>query len=220
MTDLCCLLAGLIRLLGPAALLIYWNRRTHARVFPAFVALAVCFPVFILGNAIRSGFHYSSPIFYYIQQGLLFGILEEGAKFIMLRFILTDYDDCTDAVTYSIGHGAYEEFGAGISCLSLIGKGTASPIILAVNFWAVIHSAVSGAAACIMILYGIRAGKSRIMLPAAIVFHAAGNIVLAAFIESAAVIITTLLTAAELYIAVRCWKAMQIPPINETEQQL
>jgi hypothetical protein len=71
-----------------------------------------------------------------------------------------------------------------------------------------------------MILYGIRAGKSRIMLPAAVAFHAAGNIVLAVFIESAAVIITTLLTAAELYIAVRCWKAMQIPPINETEQQL
>lgn len=220
MKDLSCLLAGLIRLLSPTLLLIFWRKRTKAKLFPAFAAFAVCFPVFILGNAIRSGFDYSTPISYYIQQGLLFGVLEEVIKFIMLRFILTDYDDSTDAVTYGIGHGAYEEMLAAFACLGLIGKGTAGSAILFVAVWSVIEGTVSVCAKTVMILYGIRTGKARIMLPAAIAFHAAGNISLALFFDAAAVTITTLLTAAEVYIAVRCREAMQIPPINETEQQL
>ena len=217
MTDVYCILAGLIRLLSPLLLLIYWHKRTGARFFPALIAFPVCFPVFILGNAIRSGFHYSTPISYYIQQGLLFGVLEECTKYIMMRFILTDYDDRRDAVTYGIGHGAYEEMLAAFTCFGLFGKGTAGSAILLVAVWSVIEGTVSVCANTVMILYGIRTGKTRIMLPAAIAFHAAGNAVLGIFIEPVAVPLATALTAAELYIAVRCWKAMQIPEVNDKE---
>ena len=220
MKDISCLLAGLARLLGPIVIMLLWRKRTKARLLPAVVALALCFPVFMLANALRSGFDYSSSISFYIQQGLLYAVFEETAKYIAMRFILSDYDECKDAVTYSIGHGAYEDLGGGVSCFKLIGKGIAHPMIFPLNFWALFEGTISGAASCIMILYGIRTDKARIMLPLAIVFHAVSSVVMNVFIELAAVIISTLLTGIKVYIALRCREAMQIPPINETEQQL
>ena len=214
MTDLNCIAAGLIRLLSPVLLLIFWHKRTRARVLPAAVALAACFPVFIFGNFIRSGFARDS-LWFYVEQGLLFGVLEEGAKFLIMRFALTDYDDRRDAVTYGIGHSAYEEVGAGLTCFGLIGEGTAASTIVLSGLWTVIEGTASCAAACIMILYGIRMGKSGIMLPLAIGFHAVGSAVLGIFIEPVAVILASLLTAAQWVIAYRCWQAMKLSHDDE-----
>lgn len=222
MKDLNCILAGLTHLLGPLLLLILWHKKTHAKLLPAPAALAACFPVFILGNAIRSGLDQSSPIFFYIQQGLLFGVLEECLKYMMLRFVLSDYDAREDAVTYGIGHSAYEEMLAAFACFGLIGKGTASSMILPIALWSVVIGTVSVCAKTVMILYGIREGKTGKMLTAAIAFHAAGNMSMGIFIDPVANTITVLLTAAEVYIAYRCWKAMQLPEMHddETEQRL
>ena len=222
MKDLNCILAGLTHLLGPLLLLILWHKKTHAKILPAPAALAACFPVFILGNAIRSGFDQSSPIFFYVQQGLLFGVLEECLKFMMLRFALSDYDAREDAVTYGIGHGAYEHILMAFTCFGLVGKGTAGAAISAIAVLLVIESALSVSATTMMILYGIREGKTGKMLTAAIAFHAAGNMSMGIFIDPVANTITVLLTAAEVYIAYRCWKAMQLPEMHddETEQRL
>ena len=125
MKDLSCYLAAMINLFGPLTLLILWHRKTGARFYPAIVAFITCIPVFFIGNAIRSGFSHSAPILYYIQQGILFGIFEEGAKFLVLRYFLTSYDRRTDAVSYGIGHGSYECLGCGIcesNCPKHIGK--------------------------------------------------------------------------------------------------
>ena len=122
MTDISCLLAGLVRIAIPIIALIIWRKKTGAKIYPAIVALLVCFPVFMLGGAIRSGFSYTVPFHYYLQQALLFGILEEGSKFLVLKFVLKSCDSRKDAVSYGIGHSAYEAFGGGIACLLLIGS--------------------------------------------------------------------------------------------------
>ena len=224
MDDLNCILAGLTRLLGPLVMLILWHKRSHAKLLPAPVALAACLPVFMLGNAIRSGFDYSSPLFYCIQQGLLFGILEEGLKYLMLRFALSDYDTREDAVTYGIGHGAYEEIGMAVNCFALVGKGTADTAIFVMAVLSVIESALSVSAKTLMILYGIREGKAGRMLLLAIILHAVGNMSMHIFVDFVSIIIVFILTAAEMCIACRCWKAMRIPlksdDRNETKHQL
>ena len=111
MTDLSCLLAGLTNLLGPLLLLIFWHKRTGARILPAPAALAVCLPVFIVAGAIRAGFDRSDYLSFYLQQALLYGIFEEGSKFVVLRWLLSSYDHRRDAVTYAIGHGSFESIG-------------------------------------------------------------------------------------------------------------
>jgi hypothetical protein len=44
-------------------MLTFWSKKTGARAFPAVAAFLVCFPVFIMGNAIRSGFDHSNAFF-------------------------------------------------------------------------------------------------------------------------------------------------------------
>lgn len=211
MTDLNCLLAGLTRLLSPLLLLILWRKKTGARLYPAIIAFLVCFPVFIIGGAIRSGFSHGDPIAYYIRQGLLYGVLEEGAKYLMLRYHLTSYDSRRDAVTYGIGHGAYEELCAGISCLGLIGSDRADPNIFWLNLWAAAEGAAFVIALTVLIFYGIQMDRSKFMLPIAIILHAVSNMTagIFSFSNSIVIILGTLLTAGICFAAYRCWRAMQ-----------
>ena len=209
MTDLNCLLAGLTRLLGPLLLLIFWHKKTGARIFPAPVALVVCFPVFIVAGAIRSGFDHSDWITFHIQQGLLYGIFEEGAKFLVLRYLLTNYDDRRDAVTYGIGHSAFEDIGAGFACFNLIGTGRADAEIFPVNLFSFIEGSAFVIAATVLIFYGIRMNKSRIMLPLAMFLHFISNFIGGALITSASMVLSLLTTAGMCYAAYRCYKAME-----------
>lgn len=216
MTDINCLLAGLTRLFSPLLLLLFWHKKTGARFYPAPIAFAVCLPVFFIGASIRSGFSHNDPLAYYIQQGLLYGILEEGAKFLVLSILLSSYDSRKDAVTYGIGHGAYEGFGAGLSCLGLIGLYTAAPDILLFNLWAVIEGSAFVIALTVLIFYGIYTGKSKVMLPIAMLLHAVSNAVIGIFTEPVAITIRTLLTAGICFAAYRCWQAMWSPYENES----
>lgn len=217
MTDLNCLLAGLIRLFGPTVLLILWHKKTGARFYPALIAFGICFPAFIIGNIVRSGFDRENIIAAYIKQGILFGILEEGAKFLMLRFHLTNYDSRKDAVTYGIGHNMLENFGGGMACLGLIGTGRAAPEILWINLWTFAEDALWTAALTIFIFYGIRTDKSKLMLPLAMLIHAVCNAVGGIFQFSTLIVVVfqTLVTTGICFAAYRCWKAMENPYEDE-----
>lgn len=218
MKDLSCLLAAMVNLFGPLVLLILWYKKTGTRLFPAVAAFLVCFPAFFIGNAIRSGFDRSSFIAFYIQQGLLFGILEEGTKYLMMRYFLTSYDNRKDAVTYSIGHGAYEELGIGISCLGLIGTGNASSDILFYQLMSVGVGAVSSAAVAVVILYGIQKERSVVTLPAAVISHAVLNASVGIFIEPVGLLLRTLIVGSMSYAGYRCWKSLKSPfeELNDT----
>jgi len=212
MQDFNCVLAGIARILGPVIMLVIWNKKTGARIFPAPVAFAVCIPVFIMGGAIRMGFNPNDFYSYYVKQGLLYGILEEGSKFLMLRYVLTSYSSCKDAVTYGIGHGAYEMFWGGIACLGLIGTGKAAPEIVFVNVFSVIEGIPFAAAMTVLIYYGISTGRTKIMLPLVILLHAFCNMVsgLFSFSTMIVVIFSSVTTAVICFAAYRCWKSIQL----------
>ena len=202
----------MVGLFGPPALLIFWHKKSGARLYPAMIALPVCFPVFLIGAVIRSGLSQENLFRFLILQALLYGILEESAKFLMLRFFLTDYDSPKDAASYGIGHSAYEEFGAGIRCLGLIGTGNAAPDILPMGIWSLAEGTAFTVGLTVLILFGIRTDRSKIMLPAAILLHALGNISGAIASYSAlAAILRILLTAGICFAAYRCRKALQEP---------
>jgi uncharacterized membrane protein YhfC len=218
MHDLSCVIAGLLNLFGPWTLLMLWHKRTGARLLPGPVAFAICFPVFFAGAAIRSGFSHDNFYAYYIQQGLLFGIFEEGAKYIALRYILTDYDSRKDAVSYGIGHSAYESFGAGFACFGIIGTGNAASDIVLGNLVSSIGGAIECAAMTVIIFYGIYTNKAKIYLPLVMLIHAFGNAMTGLFGFSRLIWFTLKIVVfvCVCYAAARCYKAMT--PAYETEE--
>ncbi len=111
------------------------------------------------------------PLCCYIMHGILFGILEEGTKYLMLRFFLTSYDRKENTLSYGIGHSAYEGFGSAISCLGLIGSGKAASDILSFQIMTVIDRTVFTISLTVLIFYGIKNGKSKVMLPAAMLLQ-------------------------------------------------
>lgn len=217
--DFSCFLSGMIRICTEPVLLFFWWKKKRARLFPALAALIVCFPVFMIANGIRNGFAHDEFYAAYLKQGLLYGIFEEGAKFLMLRFALESYDSRRDAVTYGLGHGYLESFFAGLSCFGLIGSGNAAPDILLVNLWSAIEGAASVTALTMIIFYGIRTGRSKITLPAAMLIHAFCNAFMGIFRFSTPIVIgvMTPVCAAVCYAAYRCWKALEDPYGDEYE---
>ena len=213
MTDFSCVLAGLVRILIPPVLIVLWCKKTGARLYPALIAVIVCFPAFIIGALVRSGFHTESVVGFALANGLLYGILEEGAKFLSLKFLLEDYDSRKDAVTYGLAHGYQENFFAGLSCFGLIGTGNAASDIFGVNLWTAFAGAAFAVGLTVLIFYGIQTEKSLIMLPAVIGLHAFTN---AAFrllyLDTPLVIfVDALVTAGVCYAAYRCWKNLRNP---------
>jgi uncharacterized membrane protein YhfC len=207
MTDLNCFLAGLVRILVPVLLLIFWHKRTGARILPALAAFLVCLPVFTIAGLIRTGFAQNDLISFCLKQGLLYGIFEEGSKYLALRFLLSSYDDRRDAVSYGTGHGAFECFSGGIACINLIGTGRAAPDILPVNLFAAVEGAAFSIALTVLIFYGIQTGRTKLMLPAAIFLHFISNATstLYSFSTSIIVIKSTVMTAGICYAAYRCF---------------
>ena len=208
MKDLGCVLAGLTRLFLPAALVVLWSKKAETKIHPAIAAFLACFPIFIIASAIRSGFSREDMIGFYVRQGILFGIFEEGGKFLMLRYILTSCKSRNDAVTYGIGHSAYELFGSGLSCFGLIGTGNAMSAIFPVAIFSVIEGALWTVGLTVIIFYGIDTGKSRITLPAAMLLHALCNMTHGILIESAAFDVNLLFYAVIFVCAYICWKKM------------
>ena len=211
--DIYCILTGLLKLSFFPVLLIVCHKKAGARLLPAFAALAACFPVFIAAGVIRSGFE-RQHIDFFIKQAVLYSIFEEGAKYLMLRFLLRSYDRPADAVSYGIGHGYFEEFGAAFTCFGLVGTGRAGHDIFWFNLFSVPVGAVSCIAVTVLIFYGIHNGKSIITLPAAMLLHFFGNISAALLMESAAIAVHLVLTAGAAFAAYKCCKAMEYPSRN------
>lgn len=207
MTDLNCLLAGLVQLLTPVLLLIFWHKKTGARILPAPAAFLVCLPVFTIAGLIRTGFAQGELLSFCIKQGLLYGIFEEGAKYLALRYMLTSYDSRRDAVTYGIGHGAFESFSGGMACINLIGTGRADPDILPVNLFSAIEGEAFAIALTVLIFYGIQTGRTKLMLPLAVFLHFISNATTTLYSFSTPVVLikSTVLTAGVCYAAYRCF---------------
>lgn len=207
MTDLNCLLAGLARLIVPVLLLIFWHKRTGARILPAPAAFLICLPVFTIAGLIRTGFAQGDLLPFCIKQGLLYGIFEEGAKYLALRYLLTSCDSRKDAVTYGIGHGAFEGFSGGLACINLIGTGRAAPDILPVNLFTAIEGEAFAIALTELIFCGIQTGRTKLMLPIAIFLHFISNATttLYSFSTPIVVIKSTVITAGVCYAAYRCF---------------
>ncbi|MBR4201413.1 MAG: YhfC family intramembrane metalloprotease [Oscillospiraceae bacterium] len=218
MLDLSCFLAGAVRLLGPVLLLLILCKKAGARIYPALIAFAVAMPAFIIAAMIRSGFSQEDLTVFALKRGLLYGIMEEGAKYIAIRFLLENYDSRKDAVTYGIGHGALEEFSAGMACFGLIGTGRAAPDMLFFNIWAIAEGTVFAVGLTVLIFYGIRTGKSKIMLPAAMLLHALGNAFNGIFFFSKAIVFagSLLITGGICFAAYRCWKELYDPYEDES----
>jgi uncharacterized membrane protein YhfC len=207
MTDLNCLLAGLARLLVPVLLLIFWRKRSGARILPALAAFLVCLPVFTIAGLIRTGFAQGDLLSFCAKQGLLYGIFEEGSKFLAMRYLLTSYDNRRDAVSYGIGHGAFESFSGGMACLNLIGTGKAAPDILPVNLFSAIEGELFAIALTVLIFYGIQTGRTKLMLPIAIFLHFISNATTTLYSFSTPIVLikSTVLTAGICYAAYRCF---------------
>lgn len=210
MKDLSCFLSGLVWLVGTPLLLYLWRKKTGAKIYPAFIAFAVCIPVFMLAAAIRLGFEGEISIEYYIKRGLLYGVLEEGAKFAALKLMYDDLNSRRDAVSYSVGHGAFEGLTAGLSCFGLIGTDRADDSIFAVNIWAAAEGAAFCAALTVLIWYGIATDKWRTILPAVMLMHAlsnmAGHILQYTILE---IPVQTLITIGECAAGYICWKKLR-----------
>ena len=211
MTDLNCLLAGLAQLLTPVLLLIFWRKKAGARMLPALAAFLVCLPVFTVAGLIRTGFAQGDLLSFCIKQGLLYGIFEEGAKYLALRYMLSSYDSRRDAVTYGIGHGAFESFSGGMACINLIGTGRAAPDILPVNLFSAIEGAAFAIALTVLIFYGIQTGRTKLMLPIAIFLHFISNATTTLYSFSTPVVLikSTVLTAGVCYAAYRCFAKLR-----------
>ena len=211
MTDFNCLTAGLVRLLVCPAALVFLRKKKGALIYPAFVAYGVCVPVFLSAYFIKMGFGDTIDLAYFIKRGMLYGIFEEGAKFIALKYLYDHFNSRFDSVSYAIGHGAYEEFGAGISCLALIGTDRAAPEIFRVNLWAGVEGLAFCAAMTVIIYYGIVSEKSRYTLPAAMILHTVSNMAGNILKYSAAVYpVRTCMTAAVCVGAwILCWKKLR-----------
>lgn len=208
MNDISCILAGTVRIILPLLLFIFWKKKTSASIIPAAAALAVCFPVFLAAGFIRMGFSQDNIISYSVMQGMLYGIFEETIKYIMFRFVLSSYENRRDAVSYGIGHSAYESFGGGLACLGLTGTGRAASDILIFNLLSTLHGIVFSVTLTVLIMYGIKKNKSKITLPAAILIHFISNASAGMFIESVYAVIWILLDAGLCYAAFYFWKRM------------
>lgn len=217
MTNLSCTLAGMLHLLSAPALLLIWRKKANARLYPALIAFMLCMPIFVIGAAIRSCMNPEDFITYSLLRGLLYGILEEGGSYLGMRFLLEQYDSRKDAVTYGIGHSAWENFGSALTCFGLIGAETASPDIFWRTLFGLLEFFVFCIAVKILICYGIRTGKAKIMLPAAILLHMLSNAAVTVLIDEAAVCLRILLTIGAAVAAYRCWRALWDPYADEPE---
>lgn len=207
MKDISCLLSGLLHLLAAPAALLILRKKTKAKIYPAIAALAAAFPIFFIAGAIRSQFSDSPFLQFSIYNALLYGVFEEGGKFLMLRFVLAPYITSKEAAAYGIGHSAFEDINSGITCFGLIGTGKAAADILPVTVISAAEGMVLCTAITLVIYYGIAFNKSRFTLPAAMLLHAVSNLSGRILPMSVSVIVRSAITIAVCIAAFRLWSS-------------
>lgn len=111
---LCIAISALICIGLPAALLIYWKKRTRASLIPAVIG-AVTFVLFALvleqllhGVVLKLPAVTENTALYVLYAGFAAGIFEETGRWFAFRFLLRRYRGRETVVTYGIGHGGIE----------------------------------------------------------------------------------------------------------------
>ena len=87
--------------------------------------------------------------------------------------------------------------------------------MLWMNLWMAVEAAAFCIGLTVLIFYGIYTGKSKVMLPVAILLHAVCNAVGGILIEFIVIPIRILLTAGICFAAYRCWQEMGTPYEDE-----
>lgn len=122
----------------PAAMLILWRVKTHAKMIPALAgALTFCVvcllmeqglhALFLTGIPSVSAFLLSNPVYYGVYAGMTAGILEETARYFVFRTALKNRQTRDVPVTYGLGYGAIE-------CVMLFAITIASNLMIAATF--------------------------------------------------------------------------------------
>ena len=121
----------------PIFLLIYWKKRTGAKVTTALVG-ALTFVVFVFGleNALHqvciyqdngfSRFLNANPWAYMLYGGLAAGIFEETGRLLAFKWVLKKRNQTPTSVMYGIGHG-------GIEAILIGGMGAVSNLAFALS---------------------------------------------------------------------------------------
>lgn len=113
------LASGIITILTPIILLIFWCVKKKAKLMPALGGILI-FMVFartlemiphmffiFSGNGISKAIT-GNPMLYALYGGLMAGIFEETGRLVAFRFLAKNYSGKENAVTYGIGHGGFE----------------------------------------------------------------------------------------------------------------
>lgn len=111
---LCVAISALVSIGLPAALLIYWRKRTRASLIPAvigaatFVLFALVLEQLLHGVVLKLPAVTENTALYVLYAGFAAGIFEETGRWFAFRFLLRRYRGRGTAVTYGIGHGGIE----------------------------------------------------------------------------------------------------------------
>jgi uncharacterized membrane protein YhfC len=107
-------ISALIAIGLPIFLLVYWRRKTKARLLPALIG-ALVFVVFalvleqLLHNIVLvQPLMMTNTALYVLYGGLAAGVFEETARLLGFSLVLRRYRKREDSVTFGIGHGGIE----------------------------------------------------------------------------------------------------------------
>ena len=104
-------------LLFPLGLLIWWKRKTGAKL-SAFLVGAFCFSFFV--TVLESALHsivltadsalMTKPLLFVLYSAFAAGVFEETGRYFGFRVLLKKQKDAKTSVAYGIGHGGIEVF--------------------------------------------------------------------------------------------------------------
>lgn len=111
---LCITVSALLSIVLPFALLIFWRKKTHARLFPAvigaatFVLFALVLEQLLHSVVLRLPAVTGNTVVYVLYAGFAAGIFEETGRWFAFRFLLKKHRGRETSVTCGIGHGGIE----------------------------------------------------------------------------------------------------------------
>ena len=117
-------IAAVIGYILPVVLWIIWRKKTGASWIPLLAGLLgfiVIGTVRMIFRAVFLADMKSTPMLYYTMQALLAGVMEEGGKYLVMRYAVPNHDHYRDSISYGIGHSLVEYYAANEQGLMLYG---------------------------------------------------------------------------------------------------